>query len=432
MPSQFYVPRRLLAAVSLITMASVPLCARADDWPTFRGLQRTAVAPDTGLLQKWPAGGPKLTWETTGAGRGYASLAIAGDAIVTLGDVPSSADSEDGDEYLACFDRASGKHRWKTRTGPAWMRGKDSWQSSRSTPTIDGDRVYALTAYGELICCGMASGAERWRKNLYSDFEGNKADGWGYSESVLIDGDRLVCTPGSSKATMVALDKQTGELIWKAARPYDRGAGHASIVVAEVGGTRIYVQSTGSGPFAVRASDGKVLWTYDIERTTAVIPTPIVRGDLVFFVAGYKRGGALLRQVVDSDGQIRCEEVYPLKVDLANKHGGVVLVGDHLYGDSEDAGIPYCAELQTGKTLWKKRGSGKRSVSVAAADGRLYLRYSDGTMVLAAADPEAYVETSSFKIPGSGARPSWSHPVIVDGKLYLREHDRILCYDVRR
>lgn len=410
--------------IGLGIAAAVNSVVTAADWPTFRGAKRTAVAPDENLLPNWPEVGPKLLWETAGAGRGYSSLAIAGDRIYTLGDAPSTAD--DQDEYLLCFERTTGKQLWKTKTGPAWTSGQPNWQSSRSTPTVDGDCVYVVTPHGELIACNT-DGKELWRKELKKEFDGQKADSWGYSESVLIDGNKLVCTPGGEKNTMVALNKMTGETLWASSRPGDRGAGHASIVIANVGGAKVYVQTTGSGAMGVRADDGKLLWTYDIDQTTAVIPTPIVRDDLVFFCAGYGRGGALLKQVADGS-EVKVEEIYPLKQELANKHGGVVLVGDYLYGDSDDKGIPFCADLMTGEIKWKSRGSGKNSACVAAADGHLYFRYADGTLALVKASPEAFEELGSFQVPGSGERPSWSHPVILDGKLYLREGDKILCY----
>jgi outer membrane protein assembly factor BamB len=192
----------------------------------------------------------------------------------------------------------------------------------------------------------------------------------------------------------------------------------------------VYVQTTSSGALGVRAKDGMVLWTYPL-KGTAVIPTPIVRGELVFIDVGYNVGGALLRQVPDGDG-VKMEEVYGLKQDLNNKHGGIVLVGDFLFGDKNDGGIPFCAELMTGKVRWSSRGSGTRSASVTAADGHLYIRYADGTMVLVPAKPEEYKEVGSFKIPQSGKRPSWSHPVVADGKLFLREGDFILCYDIKQ
>jgi len=200
-------------------------------------------------------------------------------------------------------------------------------------------------------------------------------------------------------------------------------------VISEVGSTRVYVQTTGSGAMGVRAADGKFLWSYDIPKTTAVIPTPIVRDDLVFMSVGYKRGGALLRQVSNGQG-ISVEQVYSLKPSLSNKHGGVVLMGKYVYGDSDATGIPFCADLMTGEIMWKKRGSGKGSASVIAADGHLYFRYEDGMMTLVKADPGSFQEVSNFKVPGSGDRPSWAHPVILDGRLYLREGDKILCYKI--
>ena len=416
-------------AVLVAAAALAPVTGWGADWPTFRGADRTAVSGETGLLQEWPEEGPPLVWSVEGTGRGYSSLAIAGDRIYLLGDGISGVD--DADEYLMCHSRQDGKRLWATRTGPPWQGGSPAWQSSRSTPTVDGDRVYALTAQGELVCCQSETGAALWRKNLKTDFGGKKADSWGYSESPLIDGDRLICTPGGESATMVALDKETGETVWTTVRAGDRGAGHASIVISEIDGVRVYVQTTGGGALGVRASDGKLLWSYPIDRTTAVAPTPIIRGDLVFFAAGYKRGGALLKQRPAGQGGVTIDEVYPLKTQLANKHGGIVLVGDYVFGDSDDAGILFCAELMTGEIVWKKRASGRGSIAVAAADGCLYLHFANGTMVLAKATPDDFVELGSFTVPHSGERPSWAHPVILDGKLYLREHNAILCFDIR-
>lgn len=420
-----------LTSMALGAAPSVPTRSQTavGDWPSFRGPQRTAVSSETGLLQEWPSSGPKLVWETNGAGRGYGSLAIGGGRILTLGDAPSTAADED--EYLVAFDQRTGKPQWKLKTGPAWTSGSPSWQSSRSTPTIDGPMSFVLTAFGDVIACDTATGKQRWRRQMKSDFGGTKGDNWGYSESVLVDGQRLVCTPGGTTATMVALDKRTGRPLWRTVREGDRGAGHASIVAADIGKTRVYVQTTASGALGVRATDGKLLWSYEIDPTIAVIPTPIVRGDLVFFAAGYGRGGALLRQVPRPGGDVTVEEVYPIKRELANKHGGIVLVGDYLFGDSDDQGIPWCAEFLSGEIKWKSRGSGRGSASMAAADGRLYIHFADGTMTLAKASPDGYSETGSFKVPGSGDRPSWSHPVILGGRLFIREQDKLLCYDVQ-
>lgn len=420
-----------VAAALLLPNSSDANLAGAKSWPTFRGVDRSGVSQETGLLQKWPEGGPKLVMEIVGAGRGYSSLAIADGRVITLGDGLSTAAEEDADEYLVAFDQKTGKTLWKLKTGAPWDSGNPAWQSSRSTPTIDGNRVYALTAFGDLYCADVVTGKQVWKKNLKDDFSGKKADGWGYSESPTIDGDRLIVTPGGDKSTMVALDKKTGKLIWTAVRPEDRGAGHASIVISEVGGVRVYVQTTGSGALGVRASDGKLMWSYEIEKTTAVIPTPIIRGNLVFFAAGYKRGAALLKQVPAGKGEVKVDEIYPINKELANKHGGIVLVGDYLYGDSDDQGIPFCADLMTGEIKWKGRITGKKSAAVAAADGCLYLHSDDGTVSLVKADPKELQEVGTFKTPGESERPGWMHPVVFDGKLWVREQDKIFVYDVK-
>ena len=419
-------PARLFPALALLAAAAA---SRAADWPTFRGVDRTGVAPDTDLLEAWPADGPPLVWKTAGAGRGYASPAVAGDRIFTLGDGLSTAD--DKDEYLTCFDRETGKQLWKTKTGGPWTDGQESWQSSRSTPTVANGIVYVLSPFGQLVACATKDGREIFRVDLKAAFGGKKGDSWGYSESVTVDGGRVVCTPGGAQGTIVALDAKTGRPAWTCQAPDERGAGHASIVATTVKGRKVYVQTTASGAFGVDAKTGALLWTYPIERTTAVIPTPIVKDDLVFIAAGYKRGGALLRQKPGPGGAVTVEEVWGMKPELANKHGGVVLVGDHLYGCNDDQAVLICAKLLTGEIVWKERGSGKNSVALTAADGHLYARFADGTLALVPADPAGYREISSFKIPGSGDRPSWSHPVIADGRLYLREGDEILCYDIR-
>ena len=238
---------------------SCPMAAGlAADWPTFRGADRTAVAPDTNLLESWPAEGPALVWETAGAGRGYASPTIVGDRLFTLGDGLSSAD--DKDEYLTCFDRATGKQLWKTKTGQPWTDGQESWQSSRGTPTVDGGLVYVLTPFGQLVACAVKDGRESFRVDLKGQLGGKKGDSWGYSESVLVDGNKIVCTPGGEQATMVALDKKSGKPLWSCPLPGCRGAGHASIVVAEVKGRRVYVQTTASGAMGVDAKTA-VVWS---------------------------------------------------------------------------------------------------------------------------------------------------------------------------
>lgn len=414
------------AAYFAIVLLVGPSFVAAADWPQWRGPNRDGISAETGLLAKWPEGGPKMLWEAKGAGRGYASMSCVAGKVYTVGDTLSTEESKD--EFLICVDAATGKTLWKAKLGKPYVNNNKQWESSRATPTLDGDRLYILTGNGEVICLKTADGKEVWRKSLTADFGGKKGDGWGFSESVLIEGDKAICTPGG-KTTMVALDKMTGKTIWSAVLPQNPGAGHASIVMTEVGGTRVCVQTTQGFGLGVRATDGKVLWTVEKIKATAVIPTPVVRGDLVLFAAGYNTGGTLVRQVPDGDG-IKVETVYPLTKNLSNKHGGLVLVGDYLYGDSEDRGTPFCAEFKTGKEMWKKRG-GDGSMSLIAAEGKLYTHFADGTVALVEATPSEYKVVSSFKVPHVGARPGWAHPIIADGKLFIRGEDYVRCYDVK-
>lgn len=437
--------RRLPSAMSLMLGIGITVAAawaftshptyrvHAEDWPTFGGADRTSVSAETNLLDQWGSDGPKLLWTAIGAGRGYASPAVSRGRVYTLGDSLSTAPEGDTDEYLTCFSAKDGKLLWKTKTGPAWLEGKLAWQGSRGTPTVDGTRVYVLTPHGQLVCANTKDGSIAWQLNLKDDLGGGKRDGWGYSESPLVDGDKLLCTPGGPRATVVALNKSTGRVLWKCIRPDDVGAGHSSIVISHVGGQKVYVQNTGGGPMGI-GENGRLLWEYDIDPPTAFIPTPVIHNDYVFSVAGYGTGGALLRQVAGDDGAVTVEEIYGPKTPLGNKHGGVILVDGRLYAGAEDQNIVYCADLLSGEVLWKKRGSGSGSTSVIAGDGKLFVRFQNGTMALAKIGPQEYEEISSFTTPGSGVsnQPSWAHPVIANGKLLLREGDSILCYQISK
>jgi outer membrane protein assembly factor BamB len=382
------------------------------------------VAADKGLLRVWPEGGPTLLWTGNGLGDGYASVVIDKGRIFTLGD------REDG-EYVVCVDDATGKPVWSQRVGDRWKDG-----GSRSTPTSDGTSIYALTPNGDLVCLAAKDGAVRWQKNLAKDFGGKMMSGWGFSESPLVDGDRLICTPGANDAALVALDRKTGEVIWKAKIDDCGGAGYSSIVKTKAGGVEQYVTVLGKtgGAVGVRAKDGKFLWRHaGVAGKVANIPTPIVRDDYVFYTTGYDDGGSALLKIVAHGDDVTAEEVWKKDAnDLRNHHGGVVLVGDYLYGGhGQNNGFPFCVNFLTGESMWpRKRGPGERSAAVTYADGRLYFRYEDGTMALIEADPTECKIVSTFKIP-DGSRPSWAHPVIAGGRLYLRDKDRLLCYDVR-
>jgi outer membrane protein assembly factor BamB len=415
----------LCAAIVLpMTAAPAPAPRPSSDWPQWRGPNRDGISPEKGLLTHWPKGGPRLAWKADKIGQAYSSVAVAGSRIFTMGD------RDRGQYVLALDDNDKGKELWAARVGEAWRDG-----GSRSTPTVDGDFVYALGTHGDLVCLEAATGKEVWRKSYPRDFKGRMMSGWGYSESVLVDGDKVIGTPGGDDAALVALDKRTGEVIWKSQVRGANGAGYASAVVSEGGGMRQYVQWLGSCLVGVSAKDGKLLWRY--ERThngTANIPTPLVRGDLVFCSTGYGAGSALLRLVPKGDGGVEVKEEYFLRAnELQNHHGGLVLIGDYVYGgQGHNEGFPICVELMTGKVVWRKdRGPGTGSAAVVYADGNLYFRYQNGIMALIKATPEGYHLEGSFRLPPGTGEPSWQHAAIAHGKLYLRGHTSLLVYDIR-
>ena len=379
-------------------------------------------------MKQWPASGPPLAWKATGLGAGFSSLAISGDRIFTMGDRGQN-------QFLIALNRADGRQLWAAQIGPAW---DDEMPGPRGTPTVDGDRVYALGTEGDLVCSDAATGKILWQKST-RDFNGTMMSEWKYSESPLVDGDKVIFSPGNFGSLLVALNKNTGAPVWRGegARLGQRGsngAGYASAVVSEGAGVRQYVQLTGRGLIGVRASDGKLLWSYNrIANDVANIPTPVVRGDYVFASTGYGAGSALLKLKPSAQG-VDFEEVYFLDAKtFQNHHGGFVLVGDYLYaGHGHNMGLPICLELLTGKVRWggNARNAGSGSAAVAYADGRLYFRYQNGLMMLLEAKPDAYQERGSFQLP-SVRKPSWSHPVILGGRLYLREQDTLYVYDIR-
>jgi outer membrane protein assembly factor BamB len=412
-----------LPVSALMVLAAAVVGARdatepgGADWPQFRGPRRDNLSPDKGLLKTWPRGGPRLVWKGTGVGQGFSSVAIAGNRVYTMGDKAGSA-------WAFALDRGSGKLLWSARVGKA---GGSTYVGTRCTPTVDGSHVYVLGQFGDLVCLDNATGAEKWRKNLPADF-GGRSGNWNFTESPLIDGDRLICTPGGRSATLVALNKLTGEVVWKA--PLGDTAGYSSIVISHAAGVKQYVQLTANGTLGVDARDGKLLWRYQKLRTTANIPTPVVLGDHVFTAAGYdKGGGALLTLESNGDG-VKVKEEY-FKKELQNRHGGVTVVGDLVFADVDHNGRPYCAEWKTGEIKWQRtgRGTGQSSASITYADGHLYVRYSNGWVALVPATAAGYKEVGGFKIPNSD-RNSWAHPVVIGGRLYLREKDTVWCYDV--
>jgi outer membrane protein assembly factor BamB len=408
-------------------------CLGAADWPGWRGPTRDGLSTETGLRKSWPADGPPLAWQTQGLGSGFSSLAISGNRIYTMGDRGDS-------QYVLALNLPDGHQVWATKIGPAWTEDSDA-PGPRGTPTVDGSNVYAIGTEGEVVCLDASTGALKWQKSMPRDFGGRMMSDWKFSESPTVDGDKLLFTPGSFGALVAAVDKKTGNEIWRSeggarvGTAGSNGAGYSSIVVSEGAGVRQYVQLAGRGLFGIRASDGKILWNYNrVANDVANIPTPVVRGDYVFASTGYGTGAALLKLDRTADG-VDAKEVYFLNAPtFQNHHGGFVLLGDYLYaGHGHNNGFPICIEFMTGKVRWggNIRPEGATgSAAVAYADGHLYFRYQNGVMKLIEASPEGYKETGSFKIP-EVRKPSWSHPVINNGKLYLREQDNLYVYNIR-
>ncbi len=400
------------------------------DWHQFRGPNRDAKCNETGLLDEWPEEGPPLLWMLDGLGKGYSTVSIADGKLFTMGDLPD--DEGEGAQFVLAFDLESRDPLWVAHVGPPHQDGP------RCTPTVDGDRLYALGTDGDLVCVSLSDGEIVWKKNLVMEFEGQMMSGWKFSESPLVDGDRLVCTPGGKEHMMVALDKATGDLTWSCAMPEigdtgKDGAGYASIIKAEIAGVTQYLQMVGRGLIGVEAESGKFLWGYNrIANTVANIPMPVVRGDYVFCTTSYKAGSALLHIVRDGD-EWKAEEVYVLgPKDFENHHGGVLLLGDCVYGgNGQNKGQPACLEIATGEILWKpRRAPSYGSAAVLYADGHFIFRYDRGPVALIEATPDEYRLKSVFT-PVQGSGPAWAHPVIHEGKLYLRHEALLACYDLR-
>ncbi len=410
----------------LVALGSVPVSvAGAADWPQWRGPGRNGVSQETGLLKEWPKEGPKLLWQLKDIGDGYSTPAVAGTRIYVLSN--RGLDNE----FVQALSVQDGKQVWSTRIGNVGNPDQQpSYPTARSTPTVDGELLYALGSDGDLACLETATGRARWQKSLRKDFGGQPGQ-WAYAESPLIDGDLLVVTPGGSEATLVALNKRTGAVIWKSAVPGGDPAGYSSAIVVEAGGRKQYVQFLGKGVVGVDAKTGQFLWRYDqTSKGPANMPTPVANDGYVYSAAG-RVGGGLVRLKAAKEG-IVAEPVY-LERSLPNSIGGSVLVGDYLYGTNAQGLV--CAEFAAGKVRWQAQAIGAGSVFYA--DGRLYIHGESGDVALVEATPEAYRDKGRFTPPDqpkhvrAGGEKAWPYPVVANGRLYIRDLGTLWCYDVK-
>jgi len=400
----------------------------ADDWPHWRGPDRNDQSSEKGLLKKWPAAGPKQIWLFKNAGLGYAGFSIVGEQLFTMG-------LEDNLEFALCLNAKTGQELWRT---PVVDRAfKNNWgDGPRSTPSVDGDFVYNMFADGTLVCLNKTDGAIVWKVEM-QDF-GGKTPNWGYAESPLVDGDQVVCTPGGKQGTILALNKRTGEKIWQSV-PVTKDmegeqsaaaqAHYASLLPIEFDGVRQYVQLTEIAVIGVAAADGKLLWQIDWPGRVAVIPSPIFSDGKVYVTSGYNVGSKLIELGTGNSAT----ELWYQKA-MQNHHGGVVQIGDYFYGSSDKAFV--CQDRESGEMKWAERRIKKGAL--AYADGLFYhVQEDDGQVLLFSADETRAIAKGAFTLTPQTERRDpkgriWVHPVISNGKLYLRDQEIIYCYDIKK
>ncbi|MFQ5928886.1 MAG: PQQ-binding-like beta-propeller repeat protein [Acidobacteriota bacterium] len=400
--------------IALVLSGAAIVGMAAPDWPQWRGPDRTGVSQEKGLLQEWPAGGPPVVWSITGLGKGYGTVAIQRDHIFVQG-------TKGKDSVVFCLNRPDGKILWSSALGTNLEQSRGG--GPRGTPTVDGERVYILTENGDLACLHTRDSSVIWYRNILRDFKGRNPN-WLVSESPLIDGNHVIVTPGGPNASVVALDKMSGKTVWTSKELSDRAA-YSSCLVADVQGVRTVLAFTASAAVGLRATDGKLMWRYrPVANRTANVTTPIFRKDKVFFTSAYGTGCALLALKAQGN-EVKAEEIY-FSRDMQNHHGGVVLVDGYVYGFSNR--ILTCMDFETGKRVWRARSVGKGSLT--CADGRLYLLSENNVVGLAEATPEGYREKGRFVIQDEGW-PSWAHPVVSGGKLYIRNQGRLTSYNIK-
>lgn len=419
-----------------LLLAPCSTALQADDSPQFRGPARDGKSAEKGLWSSVQSKEPKLEWTAEGVGQGYASVSVVGDRIYTSGNSGKG-------QMITAISAKDGQVIWSksiTDEDP-----KHSYDGARTTPTIDGKFLYAIASSGKIVCLNSQDGQLVWERD-FKEWGGKMMSGWGFSESPLVDGDKVICTPGGNDGMVVALNKLTGENVWATKLPeYGEetgrngaklvdGAGYASIMISNGGGVKQYVQLVGRGVIGIRASDGQLLWRYaGVANQVANIPSVLIDGDFVFCSTAYDTGSALLKLSASGKDQVKMTEVYQLKANqMQNKHGGMVLVDGYIYcGDGNGSGLPICIKMSDGSVAWgPQRAPGSGESSIAYADGVVIFRRQSGHIDLVKATPKKFELLNSFK-PAFQERESWAYPVIADGKLYLREQNKLMCYKLK-
>jgi outer membrane protein assembly factor BamB len=402
----------------IIVSCSTILAQKSNDWTCFHGSDRTNKSSETGLAKSWPVNGPELLWTISGLGDGYSSISIGGERLYTAG-------KYDDQTYVFCYD-LKGKPVWKKPNGKSWtttLSWATSYTGSRSTPTYDNGNLYHLSESGRLTSFEAKTGKEIWARDLAKDFDAEVPE-YGYSESVLIDGDNLYVKPAGKKGYQVCLNKRNGETTWVNTE-IPGTMGYTSMVIMEFGGYRQIVGASSNCFYGVDISTGKLLWKVDFENQRELNLTDATCfNEYVFMTSGYGKGSMLVK-LRSSGKQVIPETVWQSDL-MDNHHGGVVLHNGYLYGSGSNSRGWFCLDFLTGKQMWKTDGKG----SLTFADGMLYLLDERGIMKLVRATPEKYEKAGEFKVPEGGESMYWAHPVVCDGKLYIRHADKLYAYDI--
>ena len=397
--------------------ASSTSAAGAADWPQYHGPRRDNMSTETGLLKRWPAGGPRLIWRAAGAGSGFSSPAIAGGMIYLTGNIGKNT-------VITAMD-IDGVQLWQTPNGPAYRRNEPG---TRSTPTVAGGKLYHLNADGDLVCLNAKTGERTWGFNIIEKFKGRNVR-WALAESPLVDGQKVICRPGGKEIAMVALDKDTGKTIWMC-KGIDDKPGYSSAILVQYQGIRQIVALMTKHAVGVSADSGKLLWKYHHPvRYDQNILRPIFHQGRLVIAGGLGAGTTLLKLHV-KDSECSVEGTWHNK-DLDNQHGGIILVDGYLYGHARLRRNWVCVELATGKTMYTSQHFKAQSICQTYADGMLYLVTADHTVALLPPDPKGFHPASTFKLPGGSKGSSWAFPVVCGGRLYIRHDDNLYAYDVR-
>jgi hypothetical protein len=428
---------RTFLAVAAIGLFSTLATLQAADWPGWRGPEGTGISKETGLLKVWPKEGPKLVWQSDKAGQGYAGMAVVGGTVYTMG-------ARGDDEYVLALN-GEGKQTWATKLGPLFYFKENSWSHGPNcTPTVRGDLVFALTSKGVLGCLKKADGSLVWKLDLPKDLDGDVDNvagfvekfGWGYCWSPLVDGDRVVITPGGPKGLVASVDMHKGKVVWRSKGIPDT-ATYSTPTIATLGGVKQYVCTVQTGAVGVAASDGALLWRWkrDEKYSDVVCPTPIVHGDRVYVSVG-EGGQSQGLKITATGGKFTVEPTFT-EPAIGNKQGGVVRIGKYVYGYHEKRNWA-CQDFESGELVWPKK-RGKQTLKeggFVVADARMYVLDEEGMVGMLEASPKGYKEVSKFALPAKPEkRPSagkvWAHPSLSDGKLYVRDQELVFCYQVK-